>query len=620
LTMLALPEFLTNPRPEIYLEDNYVVLDFETTNHEKGSGLSPDNRIVLACWSVCDGTPESPRRRRNKHLWGGEFELGELVADIKRAAFVVAHNAKFELQWLERCGLDLGEVVVYDTMLAERVLGGNKWVGSGVALDKIAQRRWKEGKGAIVSKLIDAGVCPSEIPEGWLLKYCYRDVELTERLFLEQRQELAELGLLHIQYTRCLLTPVLADIEKNGMMLDPERVREASLRVQHEHALCEQRLTSIAGNVNWNSGPQVAKFLYETLGFNELTDKRKNPLRTPGGKPRTDADTISSLRPKNKKQRDFLAVFAKHREVNNELTKYLKKWEACCDENQGLLLAAFNQHMTQTHRLSSSGKKYKTQFQNFPRAYKPYFRARREGWLMGECDGAQLEFRVAVHLGRCEQGLEDIENEVDIHTFSSTTLTEAGEPTNRQEAKAHTFKPLYGGRSGTKAQVTYYQAFRDRYKGIAGAQENWINEVLGTKKLRTEYGLIFHWPDTRMDRSGYITNTTSICNYPVQGFATAEIIPIAVVFMWHRIRAEGLQMFIVNTIHDSIITELPEEEKEKFHKLAQQCLIDDVYNYLRCTYNIALTVPLGCGVTTGEHWGAKDETKYEARKELYKGG
>lgn len=76
-------------------------------------------------------------------------------------------------------------------------------------------------------------------------------------------------------------------------------------------------------------------------------------------------------------------------------------------------------------------------------------------------------------------------------------------------------------------------------------------------------------------------------------------------------------MMIVNTVHDSIIVELPEEEIEDFHRLAQQCLIEDVYPYLEEVYGVKLTVPLGCGVMIGSHWGSKDETVYNAKESLY---
>jgi DNA polymerase I-like protein with 3'-5' exonuclease and polymerase domains len=272
------------------------------------------------------------------------------------------------------------------------------------------------------------------------------------------------------------------------------------------------------------------------------------------------------------------------------------------------------------------------QFQNFPRAYKHIFKSRNEGWLVGECDGAQLEFRVAAHLGRDEVALRNITDpDFDAHITTASYMADmdaaemlelhrAGDAEVgklRQDAKSETFKPLYGGSFGTPEQMKWYKGFKELYSGIANAQQSWIDEVLNNKFLVTEWGMRYYWPSTTMDRSGYVKNTTSICNYPVQAFATAEIIPVALAAFWHRLRTSDLRMFIVNTVHDSIIVELPPEEEIAFHDLAQQCLIEDVYPYLEKVYGVKLSVPLGAGVMVGSHWGSKDETVYEAKEELY---
>ena len=242
---------------------------------------------------------------------------------------------------------------------------------------------------------------------------------------------------------------------------------------------------------------------------------------------------------------------------------------------------------------------------------------------MGEIDGAQLEFRVAAHLGRDGVALRDIVRGRDIHKYTASILNgiPMSEVTGRQRqlAKADTFKPLYGGQSGTPTQQAYYRAFKERYSGIAACQTRWTHEVLRHKFLTTEWGLRYYWPDTKLTRSGYITNSTSIFNYPVQAFATAEIIPIALVCAWHRMK--DMKSFLVNTVHDSIIAELHPAEVDLWHELANQCFIVDVYALIHDMYNINLTIPLGAGVTIGTHWAnteAKEsETKYEAGPEYY---
>lgn len=618
--MRQLPDFLTNPNPNIYRSDNYVVLDFETTTINKGLSLYKDNRIVLACWRLGKGHPRYDSQdtrgvRDGVHVrWAGEYDLADLVADIGRADFVCAHNAKFELGWLARCGLDLGGVLVYDTMLAEYVLGGNRWVWAQLSLENCGQRRLGEGKTDIISKMFKAGLCSTEIPASWLESYCIQDVNLTHRLMEAQLELLVEREQLPIVYTRCLLTPVLTDIETNGMTLDADLIRIRLAETEKEYAIATEYLDKMTGGINPNSPLQLAEFIYGTLKFEEKKKKvgmRWVPDSTPSGRAKTDALTIATLKCKTKKQKDFITVFKKTKELYNELTKYLRKFNDCVESDGGVLRAQFNQSSTQTHRLSSTGLDYSTQFQNFPRAYKPLFKASNAGWLVGEADGSQLEFRVAGHLGRDRAVIRDIIDGVDVHTVTADIID-----CSRQDAKAHTFKPLYGGSSGTPEQRSYYTYFKERYTGVTTTQQRWIDTVLRDGSLRTEWGLRYYWPGTRMDASGYVTNTTSICNYPVQAFATAEIIPIALVYFWHRLRVRGVQARILNTVHDSIIAEFPPEETEIFHELSQQCLMDDVYSYLHDVYNIDLTVPLGCGVTVGTHWGSKDEVQYTASKEL----
>ncbi len=605
---------ILNPEVSRYESNNYVVLDFETTVHSKGSALDDGNSIVLAVWEL---GPEHQRSQRSECnvRWAGEFDLGELVRDIESADFLVAHNAKFELQWLERCGLDLANVLVWDTMIGDYVIGGNRWTWSQLSLENCARRHFDEGKVSVISSMYKGGLCSTEIPASWLERYCKQDVSLTHRLMLEQRSTMMDSGLLPVLYTRCILTPVLADIERNGMMLDEEQILNAKEIAETRLAQLQKELDQVTGGINLSSTKQLREYLYQTLQFTEVVKKQSGkwvPDRSGTGMPKTDASTLDRLKANTKEQERFLVLFREYKSLWSELSKYLRKFAECVGDAGGLLRAQFNQTNTQTHRLSSSGRDYSTQFQNFPRAYKPLFKARTGNWVVGECDGAQLEFRVAAHLGRDDTALHDIMDGTDIHQVTADVIG-----VSRQDAKAHTFKPLYGGMSGTDDEKRYYQFFREKYTGITNTQQGWIDQVLETGQLTTEWGMRYYWPDTTMDRNGYVKNTTSICNYPVQAFATAEIIPVALISFWYRAREEGLEMMIVNTVHDSIIVELPEKEIDDFHRLARQCLIDDVYPYLEKVYGVKLTVPLGCGVTTGPNWGSKDETVYNAKEELY---
>ncbi|MCK4819592.1 hypothetical protein KA005_27750, partial [bacterium] len=559
-------------------------LDFETSNLEKGTATNRDNSIVLSVW----------KDSHSHTSWEDEYGLGELVQSVEDSTFLIAHGSKFELQWLRRCGIDLTKIVIWDTMVAEYCIQGNR--KQRLSLDETAKRYGLGQKENLVSNLIKSGTCPSTIHRPWLLKYCIQDVELTLKLYKAQLDWVMENNpkLLNVIYTRCLLTPVLADIEFNGICLDERRVNEEYEKTTRRFQELADELEDYAGGINWNSPVQVAEYLYNELGFTEPKDRRGNPIRTAGGKPSASVSTLALLSPRNKRQRDFLGIYKERNKVKAQLTKNLEFFKGVIDERGGIFNASFNQTVTGTHRLSSSGRKVtfardgkgrSVQFQNLPRAYKRLFKARRDGWKVGEWDGAQLEFRVAAFLGNDTRAKQDIEQGVDVHQFTADTIG-----CSRQDAKADTFKPLYGGSSGTTNQQRYYRAFREKYHEITETQRGWVDEVLKTKQLMTITGLVFYWPDTYMSRSGYVKNNESIHNYPVQSFATADIIPISVVYQWHKMKANEMESFMVNTIHDSTITEVHPDEIELYKEIAVQVSTEDVVEYLDTIYDIQFNV------------------------------
>lgn len=599
-------EAYRNPR-------NYVALDFETTALNRGSALDANNHIVLACWDVVDGTGNVER----KYKFADEYDLSELEQDIKKADFIVAHNAKFELQWLKRCGLELRDILVFDTMLGEWVIGGNRYGISDLGLESTALRYGLGSKLPLAGMLIKSGVCPSSIPESWLLDYCFKDVELCRKLFEQQRIVLLEEQLLHLALVRNLTCACLADIEFNGCELDRDLVLTEYDRTIQEFQDLERKLVDIIGDTNLSSPKQLAELLYKKLGFSPPIDPRtKEPVKTPTGRLCTNINVLDKLEGASDVQLEFIKLYKRRNKLTALLTKNLEFFKGIVDEYGGRFFGVLNQGFTKTHRLSSSGKakRFKqfkkekgAQLQNLPREYKRLFTAHDEDYVVGEADGAQLEFRVAADLGRDETATSEIVEGADVHAFTAKVLTEAGEPTTRQEAKASTFAPLYGGMGKTPATKAYAKFFKEKYKGISDTQQGWAYDVLNSGKLRTRYGMVFHWPGTKMSRSGYIDNTTSIFNFPVQGLATGEIIPIALVHFWHRTRY--LPITIWNTIHDSIVSRVHKDVVEEYERLSKVCLTTDVYNFLREVYDYRFEVPLGVGVKVSKNWGQAEVEK-----------
>ena len=587
-------------------------MDFETSVLDSGSPLNPKNRILCACWCVVHRGKSWNDSRNDKHIqWksviGGENDLEELLRDIASVDFIVAHNAKFELGWLKRCGLDLRSVLVFDTYLGEWVLLGNLR-GTGLGLNESGIRRGCKTSKDVVGGWIRGGVDSENIPRQWLLYYCSQDVVLTRELFLKQVVLLQERKQLHLVYQRGLVCACLADIEFNGLKLDKSRVYEEHERVQKEYIGIRNELDAEFGAINWRSPKQVCELLYNGLGFDPEDDESPSAAK----------DAIANLKPRSKTQAKFLELYKKAAHLSARLTKSLNFFKGVCDEYDGVFHGVFNQGFTQTHRLSSSGRKLSfkdgtssgAQFQNLPREYKRLFTSKRKGWLIGDCDSSGVEFRVAADLGDDQIAKKEIADGEDIHSHTVKAFAEAGEIISRQDAKPQTFKPLYAGRGHTDAEQAYCKFFQNKYEGIYKTQTEWVHQVVASKigELITPYGMRFYWPGTKVNRYGWADNTTSIFNYSIQGFSTGEILPIAITFFWHRIKGHDIEL--VNTIHDSAISEIAPNEADYAKETYVQSFTRDVYNFLERCYGYSFKTQLGCEVKIGEHWGEGQGEKF----------
>lgn len=623
-----LPWFLEdgNKAIEAYKKaDHHIVLDFE---NELGFANNPAIHLVLACWYVVkDGNVTK------KHIFGDEYDMGELLEDIKAAKFVVAHNAKYEAQWLQRCGLETRDVLFYCTQNAEWVLLGNNPKRLALNLDEVGERRLGARKDQLGKGLIRWGVCPSQTPQSWLKRYCFQDVDLTYRIFLQQQEEIIANNLWHIVLQRNLVAPVLADIELAGLQLDKEKVYAEYDKLQADREVAATALDKVTGGINLNSRPQLAAFLYDKLGFQEAVDASGNTIRTGSGGRSTSEEALGRLVAHTPEQEEFLKLYGQYNEANVLITKTMEFFKLVCDHYDGVFYGSLNQGRTGTHRLASSGiemkfpghkKTMRLQLQNIPRQYKCMFTCHDDDYVNLEADGAQLEFRVAAQLGADAQAIHDIVNGVDIHSFTRGVMREAKHPDfdglndkeARQEAKPFTFQPLYGGRGTHPAENAYADAWKEKYPDIYDTQYGWTLAVADEKKLVTPYGLTFYWPDVKIYPSGYVSKTTEIFNYGIQGFATGEIIPIALVYYWHR--TKHLDLRIWNTVHDSIAARVRKDQEEEATQIAKVALTTDVYNFLSDVYGYEFDlVPLGVGCKTSKNWG---EAKIERVWDVWRDG
>lgn len=300
--------------------------------------------------------------------------------------------------------------------------------------------------------------------------------------------------------------------------------------------------------------------------------------------------------------KEFLTDYLRYSAIETYLSSFIDGIRR--NVRNGILHVNFNQCVTATGRLSSSNPN----FQNLPRDKTfPIRRVIRSRWKDGkiiDCDLAQLEFRVAAILSGCQAAKEDIINGVDIHAYTAKILTDAGQSTDRQTAKSHTFKPLYGGLSGTDAEVTYYKAFLQKYRGIATWHEELSNEAITTKQVVSKSGRVYAFPYAKRMPNGKASSYTQIVNYCVQGFATGDITPCIMIDMQKEFTKRNLKSLLILTVHDSVTADIcPGEEKVVIEVF--RTVFDRIIETLKTRFKIEISIPIAYDLSIGSNWSEK---------------
>ena len=272
-------------------------------------------------------------------------------------------------------------------------------------------------------------------------------------------------------------------------------------------------------------------------------------------------------------------------------------------KQDGKLHVRLLQHRTGTGRLSGADPN----MQNMPRGgtfpVKRVFKSRWDGGSVMEADFAQLEFRVAAFLSQDKTAIDEVATGFDVHSYTAKVISDAGQPISRQDAKSHTFAPLYGasGFGRTEAEAAYYKQFTKKYSGIGKWHEALAKEALNTGKITTPSGREFAFPDVQRRRYGGVTYFTQIKNYPVQSFATADIVPISLIYIDKLLGVNQMHSCIVNTVHDSIVIDVHPNEKDKVLKVINRTneMLTALVNR---KWNIDFNVPLLLEAKIGPNW------------------
>ena len=311
---------------------------------------------------------------------------------------------------------------------------------------------------------------------------------------------------------------------------------------------------------------------------------------------RTDRITLSKIVGEAEGElKEFIDAVIRHNSIDTYLHTFVNGIKSFTNENS-MLHPKFMQAVTATARLSSRDPN----FQNQPRGgtfpIRKVVDSRFEGGSILEVDFAQLEFRTAVFLAQDKQGMEDIKNKIDVHQYTAEIIG-----VSRQEAKAHTFKPLYGGTTGTEEEKRYYRKFAEKYKGIAAWHQQLQTEAIKLKRLKLPTGREYAFPYAERMPWGGSSYSTQIKNYPVQGFATADIVPLACIKIYELMKEQKVKSLLINTVHDSIVADVYPDEEAVMGKIFKQGTAS-VIPALKKYYGINFNIPLDTEVKLGYNW------------------
>lgn len=312
---------------------------------------------------------------------------------------------------------------------------------------------------------------------------------------------------------------------------------------------------------------------------------------------KTDSTTLSNYLTSDigSNAKAYIRAYCEYSSIKTYLRTFVEGIEKAVTA-KSFIHPSFMQCVTATGRLSSRSPN----FQNMPRAttfpVRKTIISRWEDGFILEGDYKQLEFRVAGFLSDDKTVYKEVEEGFDVHSFTADMMD-----VTRQEAKAHTFKPLYGGVSGTDKQRKYYRAFKKKYAGITHWHDSLAEEAIARKKLTLPSGREYLFPNVRRTRWGGVTSGTAIKNYPVQGFATADLLPMALIYTNKLLAANKMQSVICNTVHDSIVLDVHPEEKDLAIDLLSQGMLS-LFDECQKRYSITYSMPVGIELKIGKNW------------------
>ncbi len=361
------------------------------------------------------------------------------------------------------------------------------------------------------------------------------------------------------------LARVLADMESYGFLVDSDGLKELSSELEERIGVIEEEIYDLVGyEFNLNSPKQLGTALFEKL---ELPAKKK----TKSGYS-TGAEVLESL----KHAHPAVSLLLNYRQLAKLKSTYADGLVTCVAAD-GRIHSTFNQTEARTGRISSS----EPNLQNIPVRTKEGKRLRKyfiapPGKVLCDADYSQIELRVLASIANDENMINAFSGGTDIHTATAAQVFGMPEemitPELRSRAKAVNFGIVYGiGAFSLSKDIGVTRAEADRYiknylasyPSVAAYMENTIEQAKKTGYVTTYYGRRRYLPELSNSNGNLRAFGERVArNAPIQGTA-ADIIKIAMIRVYERLKAEQPDARLILQVHDELIVECDEENAEK---------------------------------------------------------
>ena len=571
---------------------NEVAIDTETTSKLPmiaelvgiSFSIEPEKAYYIPLAHSYPGTPKQLSK---------EYVLGKLKMLLENPEIKkTGHNIKYDLIVLKNESINL-KGIAFDTMLASYLLNPNK---TNHNLEDVSMT-YLSIKKLSFNDITDKGKKNfREVSIEDAAKYSGEDAAVTLKLKYILETEIEKEGLAKLFYDiEIPVIEVLADIEIAGIKIALPLMAGFSKELENELAGIEKRIYFLAGEeFNINSPKQLQEILFEKLGLRTLK-KTKTGFST-------DVGVLEELALEHELPKEIL----EHRTLSKLKNTYVDTLPKLVNPHTGRLHTSFNQTVTATGRLSSS----EPNLQNIPIRGEWGKRIREafiadEGHLLLSSDYSQIELRVLAHLSQDEGFIEIFKNDGDIHTRTACELfgmtSENITPEIRRRAKAVNFGIVYGiSPYGLSQQLGihpeeakfYIDTYFMRHSGVKNYIDTKISEASETGYVSTIFQRKRAIPELKSTNKNIRQLGERLAmNTPIQGSA-ADIIKIAMINIWRRLKKEGLRTKMLLQVHDELLLEVPIEEKDKVKILVKE----------EMEQAVELLVPIKVDIGVGKNW------------------